>query len=91
VEENERIDPKEIFLKEVDLGLLRVEITIIEKTGYRVILTATDSDNRRIWKTALTHENGHPKIYACVSDAISDAEKIIAKSLNKQILPLSVQ
>lgn len=79
------------FFREVDLGTLRIEISIVEHGGYKVYLTAKDKDDRRLWNTALTDAEGSVKVYSSVSDAIADAEITIENSTGKQPLAISAE
>ena len=77
------------FFREVDLGSLKIEISIVEHGGYKVYLTAKDTDDRRLWRTALTDADGHIKVYMSVSEAIREAENTIENSTGKQLLAIS--
>ncbi|HEU5145161.1 MAG TPA: hypothetical protein VFT90_00530 [Chryseosolibacter sp.] len=81
--------PQIEFYGEVDLGSLRIEISIHAHDGYKVYFTAKDNDDRRVWRTPLTDAGGNIKIFRSLSDAITDAEKIIENSSGKQSLALS--
>ena len=77
------------FLREVDLGSLKIEISIVENWGYKVYLTAKDLDDRRLWRTALTDADGNVKEYTSVSEAIIEAESTIENSTRRQSLAIS--
>ena len=77
------------FFREVDLGSLKIEISIVEHGGYTVYLTAKDIDDRRLWRTALTDADGHIRVYTSVSEAVSEAENAIENSAGKQSIALS--
>ena len=77
------------FLREVDLGSLKIEISIVENGGYKVYLTAKDLDDRRLWRTALTDANGNVRVYASVSEAIAEAENTIDNSAGTRSLAIS--
>ena len=64
----------EILLKEVSLGQVRIELSVHQKDGWTVWLTARDHDNRRIWRTQLTDDEGHVKVYPNVHEAVLDAQ-----------------
>ena len=81
--------PQIEFYGEVDLGSLRIEISIHAHDGYKVYFTAKDNDDRPVWRTPLTDAGGNIKIFRSLSDAITDAEKIIENSSGKQSLALS--
>lgn len=65
----------EYFVEEVKLGNLTLELFIQEGQGCRVIVTARDGENRRVWKTAVMDTNGEPKVYENQEAAIDDARK----------------
>jgi hypothetical protein len=65
----------EVFSKEVLIGNLTIEFSVIEKDGCRVTFTAKDDEHRRIWRTELTDEDGSVKIYSSVQEAINDANR----------------
>jgi bacterioferritin (cytochrome b1) len=65
----------EVFSKEVLIGNLTIEYSVIEKDGCRVTFTAKDEEHRRIWRTELTDEDGHVKVYSSVQEAINDANR----------------
>lgn len=77
------------FLREVDLGSLKIGISIVENGGYKVYLTAKDIDDRRLWRTALTDADGKIKVYMSVSEAVREAENTIENSTGKQSLAIS--
>jgi hypothetical protein len=67
----------EYFVEELRVGNLRIELSIQQGQGCRcrVVFTAKDEDNRRIWRTPVMDENGEVKIYENQDEAISDARK----------------
>ena len=65
----------EVFSKEVLIGNLTIEYSVIDKDGCRVTFTAKDDEHRRIWRTELTDEDGNVKVYSSVQDAINDANR----------------
>lgn len=65
----------EYFVEELRLGNLRIELSIQEGKGCRVIFTAKDEDNRRIWKTPVMDDNGEIMVYQNQHDAIIDAKR----------------
>jgi hypothetical protein len=65
----------EYFVEEIKLGNLTIELFIQDGQGCRVIVTARDEDNRRVWKTPVMDANGEPKVYENQEDAIVDARK----------------
>ncbi len=71
----------EVFAKEVRIGDLKIELSIVEKDGCRVTLTAKDIENRRIWRTELTDEEGHVNVYRNRQEAISEANKKLRSML----------
>ena len=64
----------DIFLREIQLDKIRIELSVQEKDGCTVILTAKDSENSILWKSAVTDENGKIIVYPTVEDAFIDAE-----------------
>jgi hypothetical protein len=79
----------EIYSMEMDLGILTIEVSIkntspIIRFGnfisgqkmvdeFRVYLTAKDRNGTRLWRTAMTDNEGQPKIYTSIESAIDDA------------------
>jgi hypothetical protein len=64
----------DIQLKDYKFGKLRIESTVQQNDGCKMILTAKSSDNSILWKTFLTDEFGNTKIYCSVDDALQDVE-----------------
>jgi hypothetical protein len=65
----------EIFLKEIEIGNITIELSIQESNGSnRVVITAKDDQNRRLWRTPVL-DNGEVKTYDSAEDAIEDVEK----------------
>jgi hypothetical protein len=67
----------EVFSKEVQIGQLTIEYSIVDKDGCRVTFTAKDDEHRRIWRTELTDADGNAKVYANAQEAINEANKKI--------------
>lgn len=65
----------EIFSREVVIGALTIEYSVIDKDGCRVTFTAKDDEHRRIWRTELTDADGNAKVYSTVQEAIADANR----------------
>lgn len=65
----------EVFSKEVQIGQLTIEYSVIDKDGCRVTFTAKDDEHRRIWRTELTDSDGNAKVYPNVQEAIKDANR----------------
>ena len=65
----------EVFSKEVQIGQLTIEYSVIDKDGCRVTFTAKDDEHRRIWRTELTDSDGNAKVYSNVQEAVSDANR----------------
>jgi hypothetical protein len=82
----------EVFSKEVQIGELTIEYSVIEKDGCRVTFTAKDDEHRRIWRTELTDSNGNAKIYPNAQEAINDANRKLRNisSLKEQFNPSSL-
>ncbi len=64
----------EVLVDEVSLGEVRIEISIHEKNGWSVWLTARDTDNRRIWRTPFTDAKGNMRVYISIQEAMQDAQ-----------------
>jgi hypothetical protein len=71
------------FFKEVELGNIRIEISIVENAGFKVFLTAKDANHNRLWRTTLTDVDGHVTIFRSISDAVKGAEQVIEYSTGK--------
>jgi hypothetical protein len=67
----------EIFFEEVKFEKLIIQVSIQEGKGCRVMITAKDQENRRIWKTPVMDCNGEVKVYETPQEAIEDARKKI--------------
>jgi hypothetical protein len=67
----------ELFAEEYWVGNLKMDVSVQEGQGCRVIITARDDKNRRIWRTPLTDENGEIKIYSSHEEAILEARKAL--------------
>jgi RPA family protein len=74
----------EVFSKEVVIGPLTIEYSIIEKDGCRVTFTAKDDEHRRIWRTELTDSEGNTKVYATVQDAIKEANQKLSRIASRE-------
>ena len=77
------------FFRVVNLGTLKIEVSIVENAGFKVYFTAKDMEDRRLWHTALTDAEGTIKVYTSVSDAIREAESILESSTGQQSLAVS--
>jgi hypothetical protein len=68
----------EILSKEIQVGNIFIELSIQEIEGTkRVVLTAKDEKNRRLWRTPIL-DNGSIKTYDNSEDALADAERKVA-------------
>lgn len=66
----------EVFSKEIRVGNLRIELSVEEEHGCsKVIFTARDEEDRRVWRTPLMDLNGDIKLYRSQEEAIIDAER----------------
>jgi hypothetical protein len=66
----------EIYSKEIQLGTLKIELSVQESKGNcSAMFTAKDSRNEIMWKTPITNADGEIKIYPSVEDAFYDAEQ----------------
>jgi hypothetical protein len=78
----------EIYSVELDLGQLKIEVSIQNTSpritfstlegdhcdlNFNVFLTAKDKSGRRLWRTPITDTEGKPKIYESIDDALMDA------------------
>jgi hypothetical protein len=72
----------EYFVEEYHVGNLIIQLSIQEQKGCRVIFTAKDVDNRRVWKTPVMDNNGKVKVYPNQQEAILDAKKKLSKLFN---------
>lgn len=64
----------DLHLKEYKVGNIRIELTVLEKDGCKMVLTAKDKNNEILWKTYVTDDFGRTKIYTSVEDALEDAD-----------------
>lgn len=70
----------EVFSKEIQVGNIKIELSIQESNGTRrVVFTAKDENDRRIWRTPIL-DNGEVKTYENDEEAILDAEKKLGTS-----------
>jgi hypothetical protein len=68
----------EVYSKEIQVGNIIIELSIQDIDGTkRVVLTAKDDQNRRLWRTPILH-NGSVKTYENSEDALADAERKVA-------------
>jgi hypothetical protein len=66
----------EVFSKEFQIGNLKIELSVEESHGCsKVIFTARDEEDRRIWRTPIMDLNGDIKMYNSQEEAITDAER----------------
>jgi hypothetical protein len=65
----------EFIVDEVHLGKLTFVLSVLEKQGCRVFITAKDEDNRRIWKTPILDGNGDISTFPDVRAAIDETMK----------------
>jgi hypothetical protein len=71
------------FVEEFRIGTLRIELSIEKGRGCRVIFTARDQENRKVWTTPIMDMNGKVKIYDNQEEAITDAKKKLYPSVTK--------
>jgi hypothetical protein len=68
----------EVYSKEIQVGNIIIELSIQDIDGTkRVVLTAKDDQNRRLWRTPIL-DNGSVKTYDNSEDALADAERKVA-------------
>lgn len=72
----------EYIVEELELGRLRLALSILEKQGYRIFITARDSENRRLWKTPLMDGDGHIKVFQDTAEALMEVKNKLFKSHN---------
>lgn len=64
----------DIHLKDYSFGNLRIELTVQNNDGCKMILTAKTSNNEILWKTYMTDEFGKAKVYPSLNEALEDAD-----------------
>ena len=64
----------EIFSKEIQLGIIKIELSVQENEDCTVVLTAKDQLDEILWRTPLKDHEGNIKTYPTVSEAFLDAE-----------------
>lgn len=67
----------EFFEEEVQLGRLKIILSVLAKQGCSVYITAKDENNRKVWKTPLLNEDGEVGIYSDYQVALTEAKKKI--------------
>jgi hypothetical protein len=65
----------EFVAVEIHVGKLTFVLSVLEKQGCKVFITAKDEDNRRIWKTPLLDGNGEMLTYPTSNEAIEGAKQ----------------
>jgi hypothetical protein len=65
----------EFVVDEIHVGKLTFVLSVLEKHGCKVFITAKDEDNRRIWKTPLLDLNGEMLTYPTSDMAIESAKQ----------------
>ena len=65
----------DIFLKEFQVGQIRIELSVQEEGECKVMFTAKDADNEILWKTPIMDSEGNVKVYPTVEEAFADAQK----------------
>jgi hypothetical protein len=68
----------EFIIEEIQFGRLRLVLSILEKQGFSVFITAKDEDNRRVWKTPLLDASGSVNIYPDSAIAVAEAKKKVS-------------
>jgi hypothetical protein len=72
----------EVFSKEFSIGNLKIELSVEQTHGCRVIFTARDKDDRRVWRTPLMDVNGEAKVYESCEDAVLDGQRKLQTALS---------
>jgi hypothetical protein len=72
----------EVFSKEFPIGNLKIELSVEQTHGCRVIFTAKDKDDRRVWRTPLMDANGEAKVYKNCEDAVLDGQRKLQTALS---------
>lgn len=67
----------EFFVEEIRHGKIMFVLSILERQGCQIFITAKDAENRRIWKTPLLDESGTIITYQDVNAAMNDAKQKI--------------
>jgi hypothetical protein len=68
----------EFIVEEILFGRLKFVISVLEKQGCSVFITAKDEENRRLWKTPVLDDSGSICIYPDPQNAITEAKKKIS-------------
>jgi hypothetical protein len=67
----------EFIIEEIRQGQILFILSVLERQGCRIFITAKDADNRRIWKTPLMDDRGNIKVYQNAGAAVTDAKNKI--------------
>lgn len=65
----------EFVFDEIHIGKMIIVLSVLEKQGCQVFVTAKDEENRRIWKTPLLDGNGQMATYQTSEEALEEARK----------------
>jgi hypothetical protein len=65
----------ESIIEELRLGNLTFIVSVLEKQGCRVFITAKDETNRKIWKTPLMDGSGNIQVYPDANQALEEAKR----------------
>ena len=74
----------ESIIEELKLGKLTFIVSVLEKQGCRVFITAKDEANRRIWKTPLMDESGNIQVYSDAHQALEEAKRRVPSIHNSK-------
>jgi hypothetical protein len=74
----DQYDAMEFIVEQIQFGRLTLVLSILEKEGCRVFITAKDEENRRVWKTPVLNESGLISIYPDQENAITDAKRKVS-------------
>ena len=65
----------EIFSKEVQFGIIKIQLSVREDENCTVVFTAKDQSDEIIWTAPLKDSEGKIKTYPTASEAFLDAEQ----------------
>jgi hypothetical protein len=80
------IEEMEFIVEEIQLGPLTLILSVLEKQGCTVFVTAKDEENRRIWKTPILGENGSMNVFSDVAGGVEEVKKKLGLSKSDQTL-----
>lgn len=79
----------DVYSVEFDLGQMKIEVSIKNTSpritfsnnfsgefcdlSFNVFLTAKDQEGRRLWRTPVMDQDGKPKVYTSIEQALAEA------------------